>query len=216
MVMEQLLAICRNPGRVWSESPRKARVVGIKSIKMEEKKSDPWGKDMAAIQADRDREAFARLFEYFAPRIKGFLVKSGARPRQAEDCAQEVMITLWQKSTMFDPARATVATWIFTIARNKMIDAMRRENRPEPEALPWGPEPEQDPADHAEMAEEHEKLRNAIKDLPEKQKTLLEASFFHDKSHSEIAEDTGLPLGTIKSRLRLAIAKLRERIEVTG
>ncbi|MCL4675389.1 MAG: sigma-70 family RNA polymerase sigma factor, partial [Pararhodobacter sp.] len=97
---------------------------------------------MLAIADRQDEAAFAALFAHFAPRIKGFLMKSGAQAAQAEDCVQDVMATVWRKAAMFDPTRANVSTWIFTIARNRRIDLLRRERRPEPEDLPWGPEPD--------------------------------------------------------------------------
>ena len=99
-----------------------------------------WVEHLKRIQAHQDQQAFAELFAHFAPRIKAFLMKSGASPSMAEECTQEVMATLWHKSHLFDPSRASVATWIFTIARNKRIDALRKQRRPEPEDLEWGPE----------------------------------------------------------------------------
>ncbi|MDJ1009337.1 MAG: sigma-70 family RNA polymerase sigma factor [Paracoccaceae bacterium] len=164
---------------------------------------------MRRIAAERDQAAFAEVFEHFAPRVKAFLMKSGASDSLAEDCAQDVMVTLWNKAHMFDPARASVATWVFTIARNRRIDALRKERRPEPEDLPWGPEAEPDQADILSLQQESELLGRALKSLPEKQRELIEKAYFGDLSHSEIAADTGLPLGTIKSRIRLALERLR-------
>lgn len=164
---------------------------------------------MARIATAQDRAAFAELFGHFAPRVKAFLVKSGASPAQAEDCAQDVMVTVWRKAHQFDPARASVATWIFTIARNRRIDLLRKEKRPEPEDLPWGPVPEPDQADSLAVQEDSERLAAAIAALPEKQRALIEQAYFGDLSHREIAEVTGLPLGTIKSRIRLALDRLR-------
>ena len=149
------------------------------------------------------------MFRHFAPRVKAFLMKSGAGEPLAEECTQEVMATLWQKAHLFDPTRATVATWVFTIARNKKIDALRRQKRPEPEELTWGPEEEPDQADAVILAQETERLAQAVASLPAKQRDLIEKAYFGDLSHSEIAEETGLPLGTIKSRIRLALDKLR-------
>ena len=123
---------------------------------------------------------------------------------------QEVMATVWQKAHMFDPARASVATWIFTIARNRRIDILRRSRRPEPEDLPWGPEPEADPADAVSLQQESRILGEALKDLPDNQRELIEKAYFGDMTHGEIARVTGLPLGTIKSRIRLALEKLRQ------
>ena len=115
-------------------------------------------RDMALIREARDRAAFARLFGHFAPRIKGFLIKSGTEPSVAEDCAQDVMVTVWKKAHLFDPARASVATWVFTIARNRRIDLARREKRPEPEDLGWGPEPDQTQDETLVMQQDSERL----------------------------------------------------------
>lgn len=171
-----------------------------------------WTALVLRVRDHQDRAAFAVLFRHFAPRVKGFLMKSGASPQLAEECAQDVMATLWQKSHLFDPARASVATWVFTIARNRRIDALRKARRPEPEELPWGPEPEPDQADVYEAQQESERLGEALAQLPEKQRVLIQRAFFGDLSHSEIAAETGLPLGTIKSRIRLALDRLRHHM----
>lgn len=131
----------------------------------------------------------------------------------AEDCMQDVMATVWRKAHQFDPARASAATWIFTIARNRKIDLLRKVKRPEPEELPWGPQEEPDQAEVFAQNEETERLKAAIQNLPEKQRILVERAFYGDLSHSEIALETGLPLGTIKSRIRLAIERLRHAME---
>ncbi|MDZ7711292.1 MAG: sigma-70 family RNA polymerase sigma factor [Roseovarius sp.] len=168
---------------------------------------------MTDVRDARDEAAFARLFGHFAPRVKAFLMRSGADATLAEECAQETMAALWHKAHLFDPARASVATWIFTIARNRRIDALRRQRRPEPEDLPWGPEPEPDQADAMVLQQESEQLGEALAALPEKQRVLIEKAYFGDLSHSEIAAETGLPLGTIKSRIRLALDRLRHEMK---
>ncbi len=168
-----------------------------------------WVTCMQRIHTQQDKTAFAAVFRHFAPRVKAFLMKSGADASMAEECTQEVMATVWRKAHMFDPSRASVATWIFTIARNRKIDALRKQRRPEPEELTWGPEAEPDQADVMTLQQESEKLASAIASLPEKQRELIEKAYFGDLSHSEIAEATGLPLGTIKSRIRLALDRLR-------
>ncbi len=168
-----------------------------------------WAACMLRIHRQRDTEAFQELFQHFAPRVKGFLIKSGADAALAEDCAQDVMTTVWRKAGMFDPSRASVATWIFTVARNRRIDLLRKQRRPEPEDLPWGPEAEPDQEDTISLQQESEKLGQAIAALPEKQRVLVEKAYFGELTHSEIADATGLPLGTIKSRLRLALDRLR-------
>lgn len=168
-----------------------------------------WVVHMERISAAQDQTAFAELFSHFAPRVKAFLMKNGADSGLAEECTQEVMATLWTKAHMFDPSRASVATWIFTIARNRTIDAIRKQRRPEPEDLEWGPAAEPDQADAMAIQEDSEKLARAIAELPEKQRILIERAYYGDLSHSEIAAETGLPLGTIKSRIRLALERLR-------
>ena len=172
-----------------------------------------WAEFVRRVHADQDRRAFAALFEHFAPRVKAFLMKGGAGEQMAEECVQEVMATLWQKAHMFDASRASVSTWIYTIARNKKIDAIRRQRRPEPEDLPWGPEAEPDQEDVVSLQQESDRLAKAIAELPEKQKFLIEKAYFGELSHSEIAEATGLPLGTIKSRIRLALDRLRHEMK---
>jgi len=172
-----------------------------------------WVSHMTRIRDTRDQAAFKELFEHFAPRVKGFLIKSGADASLAEECAQEVMATCWHKAHMFDPARASVATWIFTIARNRKIDVLRKQRRPEPEDLGWGPEEDPDQADVLALQQDCEQLGRAIEDLPLAQRELIQRAYFGDLSHSEIAEQTGLPLGTIKSRLRLALERLRHAMK---
>ncbi|MEO0343926.1 MAG: sigma-70 family RNA polymerase sigma factor [Pseudomonadota bacterium] len=180
---------------------------------MKDLRDTNWTEKMLAICDYQDREAFSELFEHFAPRIKAFLIKSGSDPVMAEECAQEAMITLWHKAALFDPTRASLSTWIFTIARNKKIDMLRKQNRPEPEELPWGPEPEPEAGDVIEMQQESEKLLHAIAALPQKQQEILKKAYYGDLTHQQLAVETGLPLGTIKSRIRLALEKLRHELE---
>jgi RNA polymerase sigma-70 factor (ECF subfamily) len=171
-----------------------------------------WADLLVRVRDHQDKAAFAALFRHFAPRVKAFLMKSGAGAALAEECAQDVMATLWQKSHLFDPARASVATWVYTIARNRRIDALRKARRAEPEELDWGPEPEPDQAEVLEAQQETERLGRALAALPGPQRTLIERAYYGDLSHSEIAAETGLPLGTIKSRIRLALDKLRHQM----
>ena len=149
---------------------------------------------------------------HFAPRAKAFLMKSGTSAAQAEDVMQEAMAQVWRKADLYDPKVATAATWIFTIVRNKRVDAFRKERRPEPEQLDWGPEKVEDPADATAAAQEQELLRKAIARLPDTQRDIIKKAYFGDLSHSEIADFTGLPLGTIKSRIRLGLERLRHEM----
>jgi RNA polymerase sigma-70 factor (ECF subfamily) len=171
-----------------------------------------WNAQILRVRDARDETAFAALFNHFAPRIKGFLMKSGTSAPLAEECAQETMVTLWHKAHLFDPARASAATWIFTIARNKKIDAIRRAARPEPEDLDWGPAPEPDADDALVLQQETQNLSRALAQLPAKQRDIVMRAYYGDLSHAELAQETGLPLGTIKSRIRLALDRLRQSL----
>ena len=175
-------------------------------------KAAEWAELVARVRDRQDKAAFAALFRHFAPRVKAFLMKSGAGATLAEECAQDVMATLWQKAHLFDPTRASVATWVFTIARNRRIDALRKSRRAEPEDLDWRPEAEPDQAETLMAQQETDQLGRALAQLPEKQRKLIERAFYGELSHSEIAAETGLPLGTIKSRIRLALDKLRHHM----
>jgi RNA polymerase sigma-70 factor (ECF subfamily) len=172
-------------------------------------KGHSWEELMLMVGTNQDRSAFKHLFNHFAPRIKSFLMKAGADPTMAEECSQEAMATVWNKAKLFDPARASASTWIFTIARNKRIDAIRKIRRPEPDELTWPDGMEDAQEDALELKQQSEILADAIQNLPEKQRQLVEKAFFKELSHSEIALETGLPLGTIKSRIRLALERLR-------
>ena len=169
---------------------------------------------MEAVAERRDRAAFANLFDHFAPRVKAYMRRLGAEPAAAEDLVQDVMLTVWRRAGQFDPAKAGVATWIFTIARNRRIDIIRRERRPAPDpgdpALVPDREPEADAA--IEQSQHGALLRSAVSELPAEQARMLELAFFEDMSHSVIAERLELPLGTVKSRIRLAMNRLRSQL----
>jgi RNA polymerase sigma-70 factor (ECF subfamily) len=164
------------------------------------------------VARTRDRAAFGQLFSHFAPRVKAYLLRQGAPPALAEDLAQEALLTLWRKAHLFDPAKASAATWLFTIARNLRIDVLRREKRPEWEPKDFLPAPEAHADDILALAETEIRLRAALRDLPPDQVQVIELSFFADKPHSQIAGELGIPLGTVKSRLRLAMARLRRAL----
>jgi RNA polymerase sigma-70 factor (ECF subfamily) len=182
---------------------------------MTEASASPGGADhaglIAAIALNRDREAFAALFAYFGPRVKAWMIRAGSGPTASEELAQETMLAVWQKARMFDPARAGVSTWIFTIARNIRIDALRRERHPS-ELMPDLSEVA-DPSPQADrvlaMSQEEARIRAALGLLPAEQAAVIQKAFFEDKPHAEIEKELGIPLGTVKSRLRLAMARLR-------
>jgi len=164
---------------------------------------------LGRVAAQQDRAAFATLFGYFAPRVKAYLFRLGAPAAVAEELAQEALLNAWRKAHLFDPAKASAATWLFTIARNLRIDALRREKRPELDPDDFLPEPEAGADAGMMVAEKERRLRLALKELPADQIQVVELSFFADKPHSQIAEELGIPLGTVKSRLRLAMGRLK-------
>lgn len=169
---------------------------------------------LLAVGRARDRAAFAALFDHFAPRLKAYLRRLGSDAHASEELVQEVMLLVWRRAETFDPAQASASTWVFTIARNRRIDALRREQRPEidPDDPALVPAPVE-PADRAlEVAQANVRLQAALKELPPEQAELLRLAYFEDKPHSAIAAERGLPLGTVKSRLRLALDRLRKAL----
>jgi RNA polymerase sigma-70 factor (ECF subfamily) len=169
---------------------------------------------LIAVGKSRDREAFAALFGHFAPRIKAFMLKRGCDSATAEELAQMTLIKVWEKAALFNPEKASAVTWIFTIARNLHIDVIRKAKRPEPDPTDpfFVPTPEK-PADTS-IAEKQDanKVQAAISTLPSEQQDVLRLSFYEEKSHGEIAAQLGVPLGTVKSRMRLAFGKIRNVI----
>jgi len=174
---------------------------------------------IVAVGTAGDRCAFAALFAHFAPRIKGYLIRRGTEAGQAEELAQEVMILVWRRAVTFDPAKSGAATWIFTIARNKRIDALRSDRRPDfdpndPTLAAQVAAAAPVPADRSvAVAQRAERLAVALAGLPEEQALLVRLAYFEDKTHGRIAAETALPLGTVKSRLRLAMVRLRRALE---
>ncbi len=184
------------------------------AVQGSDKTDATWIEAMLRVRDQRDPSAFAAVFRHFAPRVKAFLMKSGAPAALAEECTQDVMATLWHKAHLYDPSRASVATWVFTIARNRRIDTIRRARHPEPEDLPWGPAESPDQADALALQQDSERLGQALAQLPVAQRDLIQRAYYGDLSHSEIAAETGLPLGTIKSRIRLALDRLRHEMKM--
>jgi RNA polymerase sigma factor (sigma-70 family) len=177
--------------------------------------SETWEDMLTAVAAHRDREAFASLFAHFAPRVKSYLLRGGASASQAEEIAQETMLSVWHKAHLYDPIKASASTWVFTIARNQRIDRIRRERRPEPDPNDpaYAPEPVSLPDREASAWEDAVAIRRALADLPEQQREVVTLSFFEDKSHSAIADSLRLPIGTVKSRIRLALSKLEAALD---
>ncbi len=169
---------------------------------------------IAAIAASGDREAFAALFAHYAPRVKGYLLRLGVGNAQAEELAQETLLSAWRRAELFDPACGSAAAWIFTIARNLRIDAARRDNlAPRLELMADEPDPPP-PADGLLLsAQQADRVRDALARLPAEQAEVVLLSFYDDRPHADIERTLGIPLGTVKSRLRLAMARLRTLLD---
>jgi RNA polymerase sigma-70 factor (ECF subfamily) len=162
------------------------------------------------VAQEEDREAFQELFAHFAPRVKAFVMRLGASAQLADELAQETMLTVWRKGRLFDPSRASASTWIFTIARNLRVDLIRRERpRHFPDDPTLVPPPETGAEESASARDREEALRLALAALPPEQGEIVHLSFYSGKPHGEIAETLKIPVGTVKSRLRLAMARLR-------
>jgi len=168
-----------------------------------------------AIASRQDRGAFADLFRHFVPRVKAFVMRGGTDSETAQEVAQEALIIVWRKAASFDRTRASAATWIFTIARNKRIDLLRRSGRPidtEDWLVVYAPEEED--ADKSVLAgQTYTRVKELLGGLSADQLVVIQKAFFEDKTHTVIAEELKLPLGTVKSRIRLALGRLREALE---
>ena len=169
-----------------------------------------------AIAARQDRAAFAALFRHFAPRVKAFLMRGGADADAAQEVAQEALIVVWRKAASFDRSRASAATWIYTIARNKRIDLLRRTGKPPIETEDWLAvfAPGEDDADKSILAgQTYTRMQELLRSLSADQLVVVQKAFFEDKSHTAIADELKLPLGTVKSRIRMALGRLRQALE---
>jgi RNA polymerase sigma factor (sigma-70 family) len=169
---------------------------------------------LEAVAADSDRHAFGQLHDHFSPRIRSFLARSGLEPSAAEDLTQEVMTKLWLRAHQFDRTKSSVATWLFRIARNARIDHFRRQRGEPPaaEAAMLVPDAGRAPDDALNASQWEELVQAALSKLPPKQLAIVRLAFFDGLSHAEIAVRTGLPLGTVKARIRSALTRLRRRL----
>ena len=176
---------------------------------------DEWGPLLKKIAANQDRVAFAKLFDHFAPKIKayGMMMKSQHTSAQmAEELTQDVMLKVWLKAHCFDSEKASASTWIFTIARNCRTDFIRKAHRTDSPLTAddlWPMAEEIEPFTSLHQHRIEKNIHHAVAQLPSEQADVLKRIYIEGKSHSEVAESTGIPLGTVKSRVRLAVAKLR-------
>lgn len=170
---------------------------------------------LEAVAEDSDREAFAQIFRHFAPRIKSYLLRGGANETEVDELVQEAMMRVWTRAKGFDPSRASASTWIFTIARNLRIDRIRKMKRvdvdPQDPALVLDEAPSPEQQTSARLRAQN--VREALSNLPTEQATILSAMYFQGQSQSQIAETLELPLGTVKSRVRLAMKAVKTSLE---
>ena len=191
------------------------QTMGTSLMNDNSKKLSTWDELLVRVGRDRDKSAFAELFDYFAPRVKSFLLRFGTDMSLAEEIAQEAMIMVWRRAETYDPRQSAASTWIFTIARNKRIDRLRRENRPLPDMTDPAVMPESIKTGEIQVArmQQEKKIRHALKNLPEEQAKMIFSAYYEEKSHREIAEESGVALGTVKSRIRLALNRMRAQID---
>jgi len=169
---------------------------------------------LIAVATSRDRNAYHALFEHFAPRVKSFLLGKGGSPEVAEEAVQEAMLNVWRRAGTFDPTKASASTWIFTIARNARIDLLRKTIRPaidldDPALVP---DPPMAALEIVSAGQDAKRIREQITALPAEQQEVLRLAFFEDLAHAEVAKRLDIPLGTVKSRIRLAVGRIRSQI----
>jgi RNA polymerase sigma factor (sigma-70 family) len=208
----QVAKVCRRgrvPPSLRSTSPQRLAVERLKA-------TVDWADLIERVATKSDRDAFKCLFQHFAPRIKGFLVKTGMDPEAADDIAQNTFVAVWRKADQFDPRTTGVAAWMFTIARNQRIDAARRSTREARFArseLPVEVEISESPETIVTRGEDASRVAAALARLSDEQSTVVRLSFLENTAHSDIAHRLGIPLGTVKSRIRLAMNRLRELLD---
>lgn len=173
-----------------------------------------WTQALRQIAESGDRQAFEQVFAHFAPRVKAYMMRLGSDGASAEELTQEALAAVWRKAGQYDPVKAGASTWIFTIARNLRIDAFRKENRPEldPNDPALVPEPDKSAEEKVFASQRAQQMQFVLRELPEEQRRVVHLSFYEDRTHTEIAEQLDLPLGTVKSRLRLAFQRIRNSL----
>jgi RNA polymerase sigma factor (sigma-70 family) len=207
----------RVPIRRRIERPRKDETLAAVGANRKPGAKVEWADLIGRVASHGDREAFKSLFEHFAPRIKGLMLKAGCNADDAEEIAQNTLIAVWRKANQFDPASTGSAAWIFTIARNLRIDLLRRAARTGQAGHDAALADSPDPAESADVlisrVENTVRVEAAIARLSAEQSRVIRLSFIEEQPHPEIASLLGIPLGTVKSRIRLAMNRLRELLD---
>ncbi len=172
-----------------------------------------WTKLLAELAVNKDRRIYIQLFRHFAPRVKAYIRRLGVLESVADELTQETMLSVWRKAHMFNPNKAAASTWIFTLARNQSIDWMRKQKYPEysyEEVMHDSDDSQDDDAQGIDQGLVTDRVMSAINTLPENQAQVVYMSFFEGRSHAEISSRLDIPLGSVKSRIRLACEKLKQ------
>ncbi|WP_193164850.1 sigma-70 family RNA polymerase sigma factor [Microbulbifer hainanensis] len=198
---------------------------GRNTVQVPQDRDDDWSKLLKLVGGKRDRAAFERLFNHFAPLIKGFHHSRNSQAFSADaadELVQEVMFRVWRKAPAFDAGKASASTWIYTIMRNCRIDMLRRGSRHRDAASDievediWDESPEGQPLVFLQKSRDERDIAEGLRNLPAEQSHVLKKAYMEGKSHSEISDELGLPLGTVKSRVRLALKKLQTSLIRSG
>jgi len=185
-------------------------VVPIRKNSMTPAQSKVWSAMLAEMAVTKDKSLYIKLYQHFAPKVKAYIIRLGVMEATAEELMQEAMLNMWRKSHLFQPEKSAASTWLFTLARNQSIDWMRKQKYPEYSLENMQDRSEEvSDADLGEKTVQSERIAQAISQLPESQAQVVYMSFFEGRSHSEIADRLMIPLGSVKSRIRLAADKLK-------
>jgi RNA polymerase sigma factor (sigma-70 family) len=166
---------------------------------------------MKRVQSQRDRIAFRELAAYFAPRLRQFLASRGASRHDADEVTQETLLAIWAKASSYDASRASLSTWIYSVARNRWIDRTRKAKRYDidPKDPAWVPSAPESPDEAYDTKEREKRISIAMNGLTVDQAEIMRKVYFDGKAHRVVAEELDIPVGTVKSRIRLALGKLR-------
>lgn len=181
-----------------------------------------WGQELALVALKRDKSAYSALFNFFAPRLRAFGMRMFGNEQQALEMVQDTMLNVWQKAHLYDPSRGCASTWIFTIARNVRFDMLRKKMSRKDDILAddlWAdgdyPDMEDEQSERWDIWIVAEKIAPHFESLPPAQRLVMEKVYLDECTHQQVADELGLPLGTVKSRIRLALERLREALDAT-